>query len=189
MQKQAVRRACDKTLVTLMVILLMLGLVTLFSATYYPKTVAGDPLSAVKKQLIGVGIGAALCVVLSNVPYKAYRSWRVMLALLSAAFRGIPNITVDLSNGLLADYAVGRGIGTLVKGARNATDFDYELSLSLINRSLEPELDTIILPTRAEYQHISSTMVREMIRYGKDYSRVVPCGTAELIAEYVNKNR
>ena len=111
------------------------------------------------------------------------------LALLSAAFRGIPNITVDLSNGLLADYAVWRGIGTLVKGARNATDFDYELSLSLINRSLEPELDTIILPTRAEYQHISSTMVREMIRYGKDYSRVVPCGTAELIAEYVNKNR
>ena len=85
MQRQTVRRTCDKTIVTLMVILLMLGLVTLFSATYYPRTVAGDPLSAVKKQLVGVGIGAVLCVLLSNVPYTVYRSWRVMLALLGAA--------------------------------------------------------------------------------------------------------
>ena len=57
-------RTCDKAVVTLMVLLLVLGLITLFSATYYPRTVAGDPLSAVKKQLIGVGLGAFACVFL-----------------------------------------------------------------------------------------------------------------------------
>ena len=75
-----------------------------------------------------------------------------------------------------------------MKGARSATDFDYEMSLSLINRSLEAELDTVILPTKAEYMHISSTMVSEMIRYGRDYETLVPPGTAEMIADIVNGN-
>ena len=104
------------------------------------------------------------------------------LAMLQAAFRDIPNIRCELSHGMLADYAVEHSIKTLVKGSRNATDFDYELSLSLINRAVEPELDTIILPTREEYMHISSTMVSEMIKYGRDYSRFVPKGVAEIIA-------
>ena len=72
------------------------------------------------------------------------------LRLLEAAFADITNIHCELSDGLLADYAVRHDIGVLVKGARGSVDFDYELSLSLINRAVEPELDTIILPTRQE---------------------------------------
>ena len=86
MTKQAkIRRTCDKTVVLLMVMLLVLGLITLFSATYYQRTASGDPLSAVKKQLLGVGLGAAACVFLSNIPYRVFRQPRVMLALLGAA--------------------------------------------------------------------------------------------------------
>lgn len=106
------------------------------------------------------------------------------LAMLQAAFGDIKGVHVDVSKELLADYAVSRGIGVIVKGARNATDFDYELSLSLINRSLENELDTVILPTRSEYAHVSSTMVSEMIRYGRDYTPCVPKGVAALIGKF-----
>lgn len=106
------------------------------------------------------------------------------LRMLHAAFDKIPNVHVDVWGGLLADYAVMRGIGTIAKGARSATDFDYEMSLSLINRSIVPELDTVIIPTRAEYMHISSTMVRELIRYDCDYSKCVPEGVAELIEAF-----
>jgi len=109
------------------------------------------------------------------------------LAMLRAAFEGIPNVYVDVSDALLAGYAKERGIGTLVKGARNATDFDYEMSLSLINRAIDSELDTVILPTRSEYMHISSTMVRELIKYGCDYSSAVPEGVAREITKIVNK--
>jgi len=84
MEKRA-RRACDKTVVLLMALLIVLGLVTLFSATYYQRTASGDPLSAVKKQLFGIGLGAAACAALSNVPYRVFRKPRVMLALLVAS--------------------------------------------------------------------------------------------------------
>ena len=106
------------------------------------------------------------------------------LAMLNAAFGHMKGVHVDVSQELLADYAKAHGIGVIVKGARNATDFDYELSLSLINRSLENELDTIIIPTRSEFAHVSSTMVSEMIRYGRDYTACVPEGVAPLIKEF-----
>lgn len=109
------------------------------------------------------------------------------LAMLKTAFGSIKNVHTDISSSLLADYAKEKGIGTVVKGARNATDFDYELSLSLINRSLEEELETVILPTRSEYAHVSSTMVSEMIRYGHDYSKAVPDGVAALIGEFCKR--
>jgi len=108
--------------------------------------------------------------------------------MLAASFARFPNVHIDVSHDLLAGYAAERSIGTLVKGARSASDFDYEMSLSLINRSIEPELDTVILPTKAEYMHISSTMVSEMIRYGRDYTQLVPPGTAALITDIVNGN-
>lgn len=80
-----VRRTCDKTVVTLMVLLLLMGLVTLFSATYYQKAATGDALAAVKKQLIGVALGAAACVTLSRVPYRVFRRPKVTLLLLAAS--------------------------------------------------------------------------------------------------------
>ena len=106
------------------------------------------------------------------------------LDMVRAAFRNCDRVRVGLCEGLLADYAKERGITVLVRGARGSVDFDYELSRSLINRSLNPELDTIVLPTRAELQHVSSTMISELIKYGKDYSQYLPEGVAELISEY-----
>ena len=67
MEKAQVRRTCDKTVVLLMVLLLVLGLITLFSATYYQRTASGDPLSAVRKQLFGVLLGAALTAAYAGV--------------------------------------------------------------------------------------------------------------------------
>ena len=77
-----VRRTCDKTVVTLMVLLLLMELVTLFSATY---SQARRALAAVKKQLIGVALGAAACVTLSRVPYRVFRRPKVTLLLLAAS--------------------------------------------------------------------------------------------------------
>ena len=88
-----------------MVMLLVLGLITLFSATYYPRTVAGDPLSAVKKQLIGVALGAAACAVLSRIPYTMLRSGRVMIALLALS-------------ALLLILVIIPGVGVSINGSR-----------------------------------------------------------------------
>ena len=118
MEKQnQIRRACDKRVVALMVSLLLLGLVTLFSATYYQRTASGDPLSAVKKQLVGVALGACACVLLSNVPYRFFRETRVMLALLGVS-------------AVLLVLVIIPGIGVSINGSRRW--------LNLLGMSMQP---------------------------------------------------
>lgn len=99
------RRTCDKTMILLMALLLVMGLLTLFSATYYQRTAGGDPLSAVKKQLVGVALGALACVCLSHVPYRLLRSPKVMLALLASSV-------------VLLILVIIPGIGVSINGSR-----------------------------------------------------------------------
>ena len=111
------RRSCDKTVVTIMVLLLVLGLITLFSATYYQRAATGDALSAVKKQLIGICLGAVACAVLSRVPYRVYREPRVTLTLLALS-------------ALLLVLVIIPGIGVSINGSRRW--------LSLFGLSMQP---------------------------------------------------
>jgi pantetheine-phosphate adenylyltransferase len=87
---------------------------------------------------------------------------------------GLGRIIPGLSEGMLSDYVAGHKIDVVIKGARNATDFDYEYWLSIINRSFDVSFETLIMPAKAEYQHISSTVVRELIKYGKPLEGYVP---------------
>ncbi len=103
------------------------------------------------------------------------------LDFLCAVAEGYRNVRADISTGLLADYAIENRCDVIIKGARSGTDFDYEFSLSAINRELAPMVETIILPSRCELSHISSTMVRELIKYGKDFTPFVPSNIANLI--------
>ena len=91
----------------------------------------------------------------------------------------LPNVEVESFDGLLADYARQKGAGILVKGVRNTTDFDLEYQQAAINRGICPELETLLLPASPAYQHFSSTMVREMIRYGQPLEKYVPAPVAE----------
>ncbi len=99
--------------------------------------------------------------------------------LIRASVAGIDNVEVESFSGLLADYAVSKGACVLVKGVRNATDFDQEYQMANINRGIHPQLETVLLPSSAPYQHFSSTMVREMIRYGQQMEKYVPAPVAE----------
>lgn len=90
-----------------------------------------------------------------------------------------PNVEAELYRGLLADYAREKGGHVIVKGLRNATDFDLEYQMAAINRGIWAELETVFLPASVEYQHFSSTMVREMIRYRQPLEKYVPRAVAE----------
>lgn len=95
-------------------------------------------------------------------------------AMLSAATEGLENVHAELWTGLLADYAREKGAQCLVKGVRNAGDFDAEFAMAQINRSLDAALDTVLLPARVDYLHFSSSMVREMIKYNQPLAPYVP---------------
>ena len=96
------------------------------------------------------------------------------VAIVREVFAPVKNVDVEAFDGLLVDYADRRGADALVRGLRSATDTDYELSMSLMNRHLKPSVDTVFLPTAASVAHVSSRLVKEVWRLGGDVRGLVP---------------
>lgn len=96
------------------------------------------------------------------------------VAIVRDVFAPLKNVEVDAFDGLLVDYADRRGAVAIVRGLRSATDTDYELSMSLMNRHLKPSVDTVFLPTAASVAHVSSRLVKEVWRLGGDVGGLVP---------------
>ena len=105
------------------------------------------------------------------------------LLLVRAAVAELPNVQAELWPGLLADYAAERGADAIVRGVRNATDWDVERELARINASIHPGLETLLLSAAAEYEHFSSSMAREMIRYGQPLEKYLPAAVAPLVRQ------
>ena len=94
---------------------------------------------------------------------------------------GIGNVTAHLYSGLTADAARELGASFVVKGLRSAADFDYEFGMAEITRRFDSGLTTVFLPSRPEFMHVSSTYVREIIKYGRGDDRAFAAGTRDLI--------
>ncbi len=85
-----------------------------------------------------------------------------------------PNVRVDTSSDMLAEYAKKFPGAVLVKGLRAASDFDYEFQMNLINKKINPDLETMFLTSSEKYTFLSSSVVREMAKYSADLSGFVP---------------
>ena len=86
----------------------------------------------------------------------------------------IPNVEVDSSDGLLADYAVEKGAVAIVKGLRVLSDYEDEFKQALTNKKLAKDVETIFLVTDTEYMFLSSSVVKEVGYFGGDISDFVP---------------
>jgi pantetheine-phosphate adenylyltransferase len=95
------------------------------------------------------------------------------VAMLGEAVAGMDNVEVTSFSGLLVDEARSRGITTVVKGLRAVTDFDYELQMAQMNRHLA-EVETCFVPTSPRWSYLSSSLVKEVARFGGDVSSLVP---------------
>jgi len=94
------------------------------------------------------------------------------------------NIKVESSEGLLITYMRDRGANVIVKGLRAVSDFDWEFQIALINRKLDPGIETLFLPSSEKYTYLSSSVVKEMARYGADLRTFVP---KEIIEDVIKK--
>ena len=94
--------------------------------------------------------------------------------LLRRSTKRFPNVEVDFSNELLAAYAKRRGARVVVKGLRAVSDYEQEVQMALINRKLNPRLETMFLASSEKYTYLSSTIVKEMARYGADLAEFIP---------------
>ena len=96
----------------------------------------------------------------------------------------MPNVKVESFTGLLVDYARSRDAKFIVKGLRAVTDFEYEYQMSLTNKQLAPEIETFFITTNLKYAYLSSSIVKEIAKYGGDITSMVP---HEIINDIQNK--
>ena len=116
--------------------------------------------------------------VISAVSYnsdkKAFLPIETRVELIKEAVSSLNNVEVDSYNGLTAEYAKTKGATVLLRGLRNSIDFEYELNLSHANKALNNDLKTIFLATKPENSFVSSSMIRELLKYNGDITPFVP---------------
>jgi pantetheine-phosphate adenylyltransferase len=112
--------------------------------------------------------------VLTN-PYKeALFTVEERVAMLRAVTAHIRNVSVDTFSGLLVDYAMRKGAQIILRGIRAFTDYEYELQMALMNRKLEPHLETVFLMPAESYTYVSSRLVKEIFLHRGSVKELVP---------------
>lgn len=94
--------------------------------------------------------------------------------MLRKATAGLPNVSVDTFQGLLADYVRKSGAVAIVKGLRAMSDFEYEFQMALTNRKLAPEAETVFLTTTGENMYLTSGLIKQIAQFRGDISDFVP---------------
>jgi pantetheine-phosphate adenylyltransferase len=120
--------------------------------------------------------------VLENPSKAPLFSVEERVAMLKAVTSEIDGVEVASFSGLLVDFAEARGIGTIVKGLRAISDFDYELQMAQMNHRLRG-VETFFMTTDPNWSYLSSSLVREVAGFGGDVSALVPSVVAERLAE------
>ncbi len=109
-----------------------------------------------------------------NTSKKVMFSLEERKKMIIEAVEHIPNVKVDMFDGLLVDYVREKEDAVIVKGLRALLDFEDEFRMALINRHLYDKIETVFLTTSMEYAHISSSLVKEVYYFGGDISSMVP---------------
>jgi pantetheine-phosphate adenylyltransferase len=109
--------------------------------------------------------------------------------MLQEATQGMPNVAVDTFGGLLVEYAKQKGAGIILRGIRAFTDYEYELQMAIMNRKLEPSLETVFLVPAESYTYVSSRLVREIFQNGGSVKGLVPPLVEDRLHQKVFQNK
>ena len=118
--------------------------------------------------------GRLIVCVMINADKRPMFTAQERVELLRRVTADIPNVEIAHSDRLLADFARERSCGVIVKGLRAMSDFEREFQMALINRKLNPGLDTMFLTAEHQFMYLSSSIVKEMGRYGADLRDFLP---------------
>lgn len=126
--------------------------------------------------------GHVTVAVAQNDSKSALFSAEERVELIRQSVHSIPHVDVVSFHGLLVDFAASRQSHVIVRGLRAVSDFEYEFQMALMNKSLEPELETVFLASREAFTYVSSRVIKEVARLGGDIRRHVPAPVAAALA-------
>ncbi len=136
-----------------------------------------DPVTNGHLDLIGRStkiFDRMIVAVLRNLDKDPLFTLQERLEMLQEVTRPWPNVEVDVFDGLLVDYARRRNAQVILRGIRAFSDYEYELQMALMNRKLEPQIETVFLMPAEAYSYLSARLVREIARLGGRIHGLVP---------------
>ena len=144
--------------------------IALFAGSFDPFTKGHENIVLRALPLFGqivIGIGV-------NTEKKSFFTIEQRKLWIEKTFTKVPNVKVVTYNELTTDFCKKLNINYLIRGLRNTNDFSYEQNIALINKDLASEIETIFFSTLPEFSNISSSMIRELLTFGKDVSKYLP---------------
>lgn len=121
--------------------------------------------------------------VIANPSKQPMFSLEERTGMLTEALGHVDGVRIESFDGLLVDFARERGLSLIVKGLRAVSDFEYELQMSQMNNTLAPDLDTVFVAAKPAWAFLSSSLVKEVARYGGSVAPLVPAAVARALEE------
>ncbi|WP_339175436.1 pantetheine-phosphate adenylyltransferase [Solibacillus sp. FSL R5-0691] len=125
--------------------------------------------------------------VLNNSAKKPLFSIEERTALIKEVTKDLPNIRIETSSGLLIDYAREKKAKAIVRGLRAVSDFEYEMQITSMNRVLDENIETFFIMSKNQYSFLSSSIVKEVAKYGGNVSELVPAHVEQALNEKFSK--
>lgn len=112
--------------------------------------------------------------VLNNSSKNSLFSLEEKIELLKEVTKDISNVEIDSFSGLLTEYAMERNCTTMIRGLRAVSDFEYEMQMALVNKKINKDIDTFFMSSSSEHAYLSSSIVKEVSKFGGKISCFVP---------------
>lgn len=125
-----------------------------------------------------------IIAVLVNPSKKPFLPIDVRIRLIQESVANLGNVEVDKFNGLTVDYAKQKNAKVLIRGLRAVSDFEHEMQMAQMNKTLSNDIETIFLVPRADYNFLSSSLVREVSMFGGNIENMVPEPVNNYLTEY-----
>ncbi len=141
-----------------------------------------DPLTMGHVNIIERGLHVfdkIIVAIAHNTAKKTVFTEAERLEHLQLVFKDNDRVTVDRFEGLLVHYAAKVGAGAVLRGIRTVSDYEYEFQMALANKRLYPEMETLFMMTDGAYSYLSSSIIKEIIRFGGSAEGMVPTAIVE----------
>jgi pantetheine-phosphate adenylyltransferase len=145
------------------------------SVVLYPGSF--DPITNGHLDLIERGVrmfDGLLVAVLKNIEKKPFFTIHERVEMLREVTKELPNVSIDTFSGLTVEFAKRRKARAILRGIRAFSDYEYELQMALMNRKLEPTVETVFLMPAESYTYVSSRLVKEILIHGGAVGNMVP---------------
>ncbi len=120
-------------------------------------------------------------------PKKPLFTPQERLAMIRPNIAQYPNVTATVFSGLLVEFALEQNADAIIRGLRELTDFEFEFNMALMNRHLQPSIETIFVMPNEQFSYTSSSLVKQVARYGGQVAKFVPPNVADALRAVYSK--